>query len=138
MPEDLAGLGVGLALKGTPWCGRAEAALPLLGATSAYASGELIIFFPSELVMLICCAFLVKLESFARGLGVATTDLTTLFLPELPVAGFNASLFSSFLIMLGLDRETLDSTVDCCSQVVLAFSGGLMSGLAGDTMFLKA
>ena len=78
--------------------------LPLAGQAETNGDVELTILFPSGLGnMLVCWAFLVKLESFARGLGVAATDFTTLFFPELPVAAFNSPLLKSLPGILGLD-----------------------------------
>ena len=177
MPDDLVGLGVGLTLKGTPWCGLTEAGFPLLGARTANASGEPIVLFPSKLlgarttvargelpilvtselvILVLCCTSLVNFESFARGLGVPAADLSTLFFPELPMAGFNSPRLRSFLGMLGLDCEIfeLTSLVVVFFSQVAAFSGGFFrlwltgggvvislvswtSGLAGVCTFLK-
>ena len=77
--------------------------LPLAGQAETNGDRELTIFFSSELVTMVCWAFLLKLESFARGLGVAATDFVTLFFPELPVTAFNSPLLKSLPGILGLD-----------------------------------
>ena len=86
---------------------------------------------------------------------MAIADLSTLFLPVPPVAGFNSSLFISFRRMLGLDCNIFElALVVVFFSQVAAFSGGvfrlwpttggvgislvsLTSGLAGVNAFLK-